>query len=103
MTASKRVRLCMKDLFHQDVVEMVERHAPQEAPKCVRSEAKKFNTELKEFYDGFMVSEAGHYRLFIDLANQYGDPVKVKSRWQEFLDYEAGIMQSLELRGDRIH
>jgi tRNA-(ms[2]io[6]A)-hydroxylase len=24
---------------------------------------------FKEFYYGFMVSEAGHYRLFIDLAN----------------------------------
>src|SRR5688500_6168276 len=38
--------------------------------------------KLKEFYHGFMISEAGHYRLFIDLANTYGDPVKVKSRWQ---------------------
>jgi tRNA-(ms[2]io[6]A)-hydroxylase len=58
---------------------------------------------LKEFYHGFMVSEAGHYRLFIDLANQYGDPEKVKVRWAEYLDHEAEIMASLNLRGDRIH
>jgi tRNA 2-(methylsulfanyl)-N6-isopentenyladenosine37 hydroxylase len=59
--------------------------------------------KLKDFYHGFMVSEAGHYRLFIDLANSYGDPSKVKSRWQEFLNYEAQIMQSMTPRGDRMH
>lgn len=58
---------------------------------------------LKEFYHKFMVSEAGHYRLFIDLAKQYGDEEKVKNRWQEYLDHEAKIMEKLSLRGDRIH
>ncbi len=58
---------------------------------------------LKEFYHGFMVSEAGHYRLFIDLANEYGDPEKIKIRWAEYLDHEAEIMASMSLRGDRIH
>jgi tRNA-(ms[2]io[6]A)-hydroxylase len=59
--------------------------------------------ELKEFYHKFMVSEAGHYRLFIDLAKTYCDEDKVKSRWQEYLAYEAEIMKQLELRGDRMH
>lgn len=59
--------------------------------------------ELKSFYHGFMISEAGHYRMFIDLANQYADPEKVKRRWQEYLTHEASIMQNLELRGDRMH
>ena len=59
--------------------------------------------KLKEFYHGFMVSEAGHYRLFIELANTYGIPAKVKERWQAYLEYEAGIMQSIEPRGDRMH
>ena len=59
--------------------------------------------KLKEFYHGFMVSEAGHYRMFIDLANTYGNTEKVKSRWQEYLDFEANIMQELTPRGDRIH
>jgi tRNA-(ms[2]io[6]A)-hydroxylase len=59
--------------------------------------------KLKEFYHGFMVSEAGHYRLFIDLANTYGEPVKVKERWNAYLEYEAGIMQALSPRGDRMH
>jgi tRNA-(ms[2]io[6]A)-hydroxylase len=59
--------------------------------------------ELKEFYHKFMVSEAGHYRLFIDLAKTYGDEEKVKMRWQEYLDYEKSVMKELELRGDRMH
>lgn len=50
-----------------------------------------------------MVSEAGHYRLFIDLAKEYAGEERVKQRWQEYLDYEAGIMQELEPRGDRMH
>ena len=58
---------------------------------------------LKDFYHGFMVSEAGHYRLFIDLANQYADPNKVKFRWQEYLEFESEIMTLLSLRGDRMH
>ncbi len=59
--------------------------------------------ELREFYHGFMVSEAGHYRLFIDLANQYAPADQVRKRWQEYLDYEAEVMTLLELRGDRMH
>ncbi len=58
---------------------------------------------LKEFYHGFMVSEAGHYRLFIDLAHKYGDPVKVKNRWQQYLDFEAEILRTMSPRGDRMH
>jgi len=58
---------------------------------------------LKEFYHSFMVSEAGHYRLFIDLANEYFEPEVVKKRWNEYLEYEAGVMAELEPRGDRIH
>ncbi len=58
---------------------------------------------LKEFYHGFMVSEAGHYRLFLDLAKEYGDEAVVKKRWQEYLDYEKTIMDDLTLRGDRMH
>ena len=59
--------------------------------------------ELRNFYHGFMVSEAGHYRMFIDLANLYGQPDVVKKRWNEFLEHEVNIMDELALRGDRIH
>ena len=58
---------------------------------------------LKGFYHKFMVSEAGHYRLFIDLAKSYFPEERVKDRWKEYLVREAEIMKDLELRGDRMH
>jgi tRNA-(ms[2]io[6]A)-hydroxylase len=58
---------------------------------------------MKKFYRRFMESEAGHYTLFIDLAETYVDKEKVKNRWQEWLSYETQIMKELEVRGDRIH
>lgn len=59
--------------------------------------------DLKEFYHRFMVSEAGHYRLFIDLANLYCGEEKARKRWKEYLAYEAEILKNLEVRGDRMH
>jgi tRNA 2-(methylsulfanyl)-N6-isopentenyladenosine37 hydroxylase len=59
--------------------------------------------DLKKFYHEFMVSEAGHYRTFIDLARIYATPEKVKDRWNEMLDFEAKIMENRKLRGDRMH
>jgi tRNA-(ms[2]io[6]A)-hydroxylase len=50
-----------------------------------------------------MESEAGHYHLFIELAETYLDKETVRTRWKEWLNYEAAIMESAELRGDRIH
>lgn len=61
------------------------------------------DNRLQEFYHKFMVSEAGHYRLFIDLAKLYNDEEKVKTRWKEYLAREAEIMEQLDLRGDRMH
>ena len=58
---------------------------------------------LRNFYRRFMESEAGHYTLFIDLAETYIGKEKVRSRWKEWLDYETTIMENMEVRGDRIH
>jgi tRNA-(ms[2]io[6]A)-hydroxylase len=58
---------------------------------------------LRGFYHRFMVSEAGHYRLFIDLAKEYCGEEVVKKRWQEYLDFEAEMLKTLEVRGDRMH
>jgi tRNA-(ms[2]io[6]A)-hydroxylase len=58
---------------------------------------------LKEFYYKFMVSEAGHYVLFLDLARYYFPEEKVKSRWQAYLKEEALIMNQLTINGSRIH
>ena len=59
--------------------------------------------ELRHFYRQFMISEAGHYRLFLDLARMYFPADKVKDRWQQWLDYEAKVMLQLDVRGDRMH
>jgi tRNA-(ms[2]io[6]A)-hydroxylase len=58
---------------------------------------------MRNFYRRFMESEAGHYTLFIELADTYIDKKTVRKRWKEWLEYEKGIMNSLEIRGDRIH
>ena len=58
---------------------------------------------LRNFYRRFMESEAGHYHLFIDLAETYLGKEKTKKRWAEWLTYEADLMKNMEVRGDRIH
>ena len=58
---------------------------------------------MRNFYRRFMESEAGHYTLFIELAETYMDKEKVRIRWNEWLHYEAAVMQDTEIRGDRIH
>jgi len=58
---------------------------------------------MRNFYRRFMESEAGHYTLFIQLAETYADKEKVRARWSEWRNYEAGVMEEMEVRGDRIH
>lgn len=58
---------------------------------------------LRKFYRKFMESEAGHYTLFITLAEYYIDKKTVRTRWKEWLDYEKQVMHQMEVRGDRIH
>lgn len=58
---------------------------------------------LQTFYRKFMESEAGHYTLFINLADLYIPREKVRKRWKEWLAHEIVIMKELTLRGDRIH
>jgi len=77
-----------------------------EARSCERFKrlSEGLNDEyLCNFYRRFMESEAGHYTLFIELAETYVDKEKVRKRWAEWLKYEAGVINDLEVRGDRIH
>jgi len=77
-----------------------------EARSCERFKrlSEGLNDEyLRNFYRRFMESEAGHYTLFIELAETYVDKEKVRKRWAEWLKYEAGVINDLEVRGDRIH
>lgn len=77
-----------------------------EARSCERFKRLSEGLEdkyLQRFYRKFMESEAGHYTLFIKLAELYIDKKKVRDRWKEWLQFEAGLMKEMELRGDRIH
>ncbi|MDP5081857.1 MAG: tRNA-(ms[2]io[6]A)-hydroxylase [Winogradskyella sp.] len=69
-----------------------------EARSCERfrllSEELK-NKKLANFYRKLMISEAGHYTMFLNFARQYGDRKEVDVKWQELLDYEAEIMKTL--------
>jgi tRNA-(ms[2]io[6]A)-hydroxylase len=88
------------------LVEKLLQFAMIEARSCERFRLLSLHVqdaELRKFYHEFMVSEAGHYRTFLDLAMEYMSPSYVKARWQEWLEGEAGIMHKMELRQDRIH
>lgn len=77
-----------------------------EARSCERFKrlSEGLNDEyLRNFYRRFMESEAGHYTLFIELAETYINKEKVRRRWKQWLDHESTIMEQLEVRGDRIH
>ncbi len=58
---------------------------------------------LRDFYHKFMVSEAGHYRLFIDLAREYYPEDQVRETWDQWLKIEEQVLHQLTPRGDRMH
>jgi len=77
-----------------------------EARSCERFRLLSENIqddELKEFYKELMISEAGHYRLFLDLAKTIKSEEIVKARFQDLLSQEVKIFDIIPLRGDRIH
>ena len=77
-----------------------------EARSCERFKLLHENLEdpeLKKFYYEFMVSEAGHYTSFVNLAKIYNPEEKVKNRLKEMLEAEGEIIRGLEWRQDRVH
>lgn len=77
-----------------------------EARSCERFKRLSEGLEdayLRNFYRRFMESEAGHYVLFIELAEHYFPKEQVRLRWQQWLQHEAALMQEMDIRGDRIH
>ncbi|WP_185974381.1 tRNA-(ms[2]io[6]A)-hydroxylase [Litoribacter populi] len=90
----------------QQLTEQLLMNALIEARSCERFKLLWKNLqdeELKKFYYELMVSEAGHYVNFLELARHYQDEEKVNVRWKEWLACEAKIMSELELRDDRVH
>lgn len=50
--------------------------------------------ELAKFYHDLMVSEAGHYTVFLNFARKYTLDVDVDKRWKEWLEFEGELIQS---------
>ena len=50
--------------------------------------------ELAKFYHDLMVSEAGHYTVFLNFARKYTIDVDVEKRWKEWLEFEGELIQS---------
>ena len=77
-----------------------------EARSCERFRLLSQNISdesLRPFYYDLMVAEAGHYRLFLDLAESVSSKDIVDQRWKEILSAEAEIVANLEVKGDRMH
>lgn len=90
----------------QQLVERLLMNAMIEARSCERFRLlwkEIADPELSQFYYELMVSEAGHYKNFLSLAKEFGDPQCVHERWHELLTQEAQIVKSLGVRGDRLH
>lgn len=90
----------------EQLVEKLLMNALIEARSCERFKLLWKNIpdeELQRFYYELMISEAGHYHNFLELAKEYLPEEQVEKRWKEFLVSEAEIMKCLEPRADRMH
>jgi tRNA-(ms[2]io[6]A)-hydroxylase len=90
----------------QQLMERLLVNALIEARSCERFKLLWKNIgdeELSKFYYELMISEAGHYKNFLQLAKEYMQEDLVNQRWRELLGEEAMIMKSIEVRGDRMH
>ena len=68
-----------------------------EARSCERFKVLSENIndeQLADFYHELMISEAGHYAMFIKMAKKYAQTIDVDKRWDELLNYEAQVIQN---------
>lgn len=49
--------------------------------------------DLRLFYRTLMESEARHYTTFLGFARKYGNGVDVEQCWNDFLEFEAELME----------
>jgi tRNA-(ms[2]io[6]A)-hydroxylase len=68
-----------------------------EARSCERFKllSEQINdADLKQFYKELMISEAGHYTLFLGFARKYGAGIEdVDLRWLQWLNFEAELLK----------
>ena len=77
-----------------------------EARSCERfrllADTVEDDAELAKLYKALWASEHGHYRTFIDLAEQILPSNEVEQRWQQMLRDEAKLIQR-QSPGPRMH
>ncbi len=76
-----------------------------EARSCERFKVLSENfkdIELAQFYRHLMESEAGHHVTFLNYARKYGQGIDVEKRWQEWLQFEAAVIEKYGV-GEGIH
>ena len=76
-----------------------------EARSCERFKVLSENIndkELSEFYHELMISEATHYSMFIRMAKKYAGDIDVDTRWKQYLEFEAQVVQNYG-RAETIH
>ena len=56
---------------------------------------KESYPELAGFYEDLFVSEARHYRVFLQYARKFGGKERIDKIWDELLDYEAELINGL--------
>jgi tRNA-(ms[2]io[6]A)-hydroxylase len=69
-----------------------------EARSCERFKLLSEELEdkkLAKFYKKLMISEAGHYTMFLKYARKYGNRKEVDKKWEDLLLFEAEIMKQL--------
>ncbi|QQL49456.1 tRNA-(ms[2]io[6]A)-hydroxylase [Mucilaginibacter ginkgonis] len=81
----------------QQLVEKLLFSAMIEARSCERFKVLSENIddeELSAFYHELMISEAGHYTMFLKFAKKYAGSIDVDKRWADFLAYEAEVIKN---------
>jgi tRNA 2-(methylsulfanyl)-N6-isopentenyladenosine37 hydroxylase len=82
---------------------LIRKNVPQDLQFLDQMLINALIEELKQFYHDLMASEAGHYVNFVELAKAYLPEEVVKNRLEELLEAEARIIESMDIRSDRMH
>lgn len=68
-----------------------------EARSCERFKVLSENIKdekLAAFYRELMISEAGHYTMFLKHAKAYSEKTDVDKRWKEWIEYEGTVIEN---------
>jgi tRNA-(ms[2]io[6]A)-hydroxylase len=104
--ASELHKLVRKGRGKEELIDRLMISALIEARSCERfkllADAVENDAELRKLYRGLWASEHGHYRTFIQLAEEILPSRVVSKRWDEMLDAEARLIQK-QAPGARMH